>query len=467
MLLGDYSKIARVIEGFKDKTIAVVGIGISNLSVIRFLHNYGIKVTAFDRKCAEELGESYSELKELGTRLVLGPEYLDHLSEFDIIFKTPGLSPNAPQFQAALEKGALLMSEMQLFFELCDAPIVAVTGSDGKTTTTTLIGRICEEAGLDVFVGGNIGTPPLDKVEELSSDSIVILELSSFQLQVMKRSPKVAVVLNVTPNHLDVHASMEEYIDAKKNIYRYHGTKDYGIFNYDNDITRAMAEEHRGQTLCYSLGSEVLEGAFLKGTEIILRRNHEERVVMDMSDIRLRGMHNISNVLASVVATDVLGISFEHIRDAVRAFSGVEHRIEFVRELDGVKYFNDSIATSPARSIAGINAFDEPVILIAGGSDKNIDFKEFAEVVVEKVKTLVLMGSTAEKIENAVNYASDRQGREIPILRCESFKEAIETAHANAESGDVVLLSPACASFDMFESYVERGRLFKELVKEL
>lgn len=467
MLLGDCSKVAQVIEPLRHKKVAVVGIGISNLSVIRFLHKHGIKVTACDRKPAEELREVYTELKELGTRLELGSGYLDNLSEFDIIFKTPGLSPNSPQFEAALRKGAVLMSEMQLFFELCDARIVAVTGSDGKTTTTTLIGKICEEAGLDVFVGGNIGTPPLDRIEELSPDSIVVLELSSFQLQVMERSPQVALVLNVTPNHLDIHASMQEYIDAKKNIYKYQGRNDYGIFSYDNDITRCMAEEHRGHTLYFSLDCEVYEGAFLRGSDIILRRNHEDVVVMSVHDIQLRGLHNTANVLAAVAAVNALGIELDPIRNAVRGFTGVEHRIEFVRELDGVKYFNDSIGTSPARSIAGITSFDEPVVLIAGGSDKNIGFERFSEVVVKKVKTLVLIGNTAQKIESAVEYESKRVGIWVPILRCETFEEAIRSARNSAQPGDVVLLSPACASFDMFGSFAERGRIFKEIVGTL
>lgn len=467
VLLGDCSKVVRVIGSLKYKKIAVVGIGISNLSVIRFLHRHGINVTACDRKSAEELGEVYTELKELGSELMLGSGYLDNLSEFDIIFKTPGLSPDLPEFEAALRKGAVLMSEMQLFFELCDARIVAVTGSDGKTTTTTLIGRICEEAGLDVFVGGNIGTPPLDRIEELSPDGIVVLELSSFQLQVMEKSPQVALVLNVTPNHLDIHASMQEYIDAKKNIYKYQGRNDYGIFSHDNDITRNMAKEHHGHTLYFSLESEVCEGTFLSGSEIVFRRDHEDTAVMDIHDIQLRGLHNVANVLAAVAAANALGIELEPIRNAIREFTGVEHRIEFVRELDGVKYFNDSIGTSPARSIAGVNSFSEPVVLIAGGSDKNIGFERFAEVVVRKVKTLVLVGSTAQKIQSAVKHESEKVGIRLPVLRCETFEEAIQTARNSAEPGDVVLLSPACASFDMFKSYAERGRLFKDIVRKL
>lgn len=461
------SKVVDVIKRFKNKRIAVVGIGISNLSVIRFLHKYGIKVTACDKKSAEELGKIYEELKELGCEFVLGSEYLDCLREYDIIFKTPGLSLNIPQFQTVLQKGVELMSEMQLFFDLCDARIVGITGSDGKTTTTTLIGKICEEAGFEVFVGGNIGTPPLDRVEDLSPDSIVVLELSSFQLQVMKESPHVAVVLNVTPNHLDVHTTMGEYIEAKKNIYAHQGDNDYAIFGYDNEVTRSMARMRQRNTFCFSVDTEVSNGAFLKGTEIILRRDQKDVVVMDINDIRLRGRHNVANVMAAILATSVLNIELDSIRNTIRNFTGVSNRIEFVRELDGVKYFNDSSATSPSRSIAGINSFDEPLILIAGGSDKNVGFEEFAKVVGNKVKTLILIGNTADKIESAVKNENARTGRVLSVLRCKTFKEAIQSAKNSATPGDVVLLSPACASFDMFESYVQRGRLFKEIVEGL
>ncbi|MDE6108271.1 MAG: UDP-N-acetylmuramoyl-L-alanine--D-glutamate ligase, partial [Oscillospiraceae bacterium] len=394
----------------------------------------------------------------------LGEDYLEHLKGQDVIFRTPGLRPDLPQIQAAVEEGAILTSEMEAFFQVCPCPIIGVTGSDGKTTTTTIIAKLLEASGHTVHLGGNIGKPLLPEVSQMKEADIAVVELSSFQLMTMGISPHISVVTNLAPNHLDVHKSMEEYTEAKKNIFTYQTKQDCLILNTDNEITRSFAAIAAGETVLFS--RRVMpegNGVFLRNGAIWVRNDRGERQVLPCGDILLPGDHNVENYMAAIGAVDGL-VPDEVIRSFAKTFGGVEHRIELVRELDGVRYYNDSIASSPTRTMAGLKCFPEKVILIAGGYDKHIPVDVLGPAILEHVKLLILTGATSTKIRAATEEASGYQKGSPDIQEYEDFREAIEAARAAARPGDVVLLSPACASFDKFKNFMERGNTFKSIV---
>ena len=446
------------------KTAAVLGIGVSNTPLIELLCRSGVQVVACDKKSREALGERAAQLETLGARLCLGEHYLDDLRA-DVIFRTPGMRPDVPALLEAKARGSVVTSEMEIFFEVCPCTIIGVTGSDGKTTTTSIIAEMLRAAGKTVYLGGNIGHPLLCDAERMQPCDFAVVELSSFQLLDMKRSPHISVLTNLAPNHLDVHKDMDEYIAAKENIYLHQHEGDIAIFNEDNDITRELSNRAIARTRRFSRREEVADGAFLRGDEIVLRRDGREEAVMRLADIRLPGMHNVENYLAAVTALDGL-VPYEVMKETARTFAGVEHRIEPVRMLRGVQWYNDSIATSPTRAIAGLNAFDKKVILIAGGYDKHIPFAPLAPEVVQHVKLLILCGATADAIEKAVRDCPDYQGSP-EIVRCESLEDCVQTAYERAVSGDIVTLSPACAAFDRFANFMERGKAFKKLVMAL
>jgi UDP-N-acetylmuramoylalanine--D-glutamate ligase len=449
----------------REKSVAVIGIGVSNRPLIETLLRAGIRVTACDKKDRAALGGEADALEALGATLQLGPDYLKGLEQ-DIIFRTPGLRPDVPELAAAAQRGSTITSEMEVFFEVCPCPIIAVTGSDGKTTTTTIISELLKRAGKTVHVGGNIGHPLLTEAGEIQPEDIAVLELSSFQLMSMTHSPHIAVLTNLAPNHLDVHKDMAEYISAKENIFTHQSCKDIAIFNADNEITRQLSCKAVGSMRLFSRKEEVQDGVFLRGETIVARKNGAERVIMNTSDIRLPGVHNVENYLAAIAAVDGL-VPDETIRSFAREFSGVEHRIELVRTLRGVRYYNDSIASSPSRTIAGLRSFNQQVILIAGGYDKHIPFDVLGPEIVEHVKLLILCGATAEKIRQAVVSAPAYEEGKPEILTLNDFREAVETASRRAVDGDVVTLSPACAAFDQFKNFMERGKTYKEIVNSL
>lgn len=457
-------KVREFNQKIKGVKAAVIGIGVSNVPLIRFLTERGARVVAHDKRTAEQLGDTYKELSGLGVEFVLGDGYLDKIDEdVKIVFKTPGVRYDVPAIKAAVDKGAELSSEMELFFELCPAEIIAVTGSDGKTTTTSLINDMLTRGGYKCYLGGNIGTPLIYQVEEIKAEDKVVVELSSFQLHTMKKSPHIAVVTNVTPNHLDWHKDFQEYVDAKKAVFANQKEGDRAVFNYDNEITKGFYNE-TPNGVYFSRTNKIDNGYGLNGDMIALFEDGKvKRDILNVNDIYIPGVHNIENYMAAIAAVDGL-VSDEVIRATAKGFVGVPHRIEFVRELDGVKYYNDSIASSPARTTAGLNSFDKKVILIAGGYDKKIPFDDFGTVVNDKVKKLVLCGFTADKIEAAVKNADNYNAEALPIYKLTDFKEAVEKARAVAESGDVVILSPACASFDLFKNFEERGNTFKDIV---
>ena len=450
------------LDSIQDKSVAVVGIGVSNTPLLRLLLSRGIAVTACDRRTRQELGALADELEALGASLQLGEGYLDGLRQ-DIIFRTPGLRPDVPQLAEAVAQGSVLTSEMEVFFQVCPCPIIAVTGSDGKTTTTTIIAELLKKAGYTVHVGGNIGHPLLCEAGEMHSGDYAVLELSSFQLMTMTRSPHIAVVTNLAPNHLDMHRDMAEYVAAKENIFRHQKAGDVAIFNLDNAITRGQGESIPERAVYFSRQAEPEKGVFLRGNAILCRDEAGERTVMSTEDIKLPGVHNVENYMAAIAAVNGL-VEDAAIRDFARDFGGVEHRIELVRTYRGVRYYNDSIASSPSRTTAGLRSFREKVILIAGGYDKHIPFDALGSEIVEHVKLLVLCGATAAKIRTAVEGAEGYRPGHPEIVEVSPFRAAVEMARDMASDGDVVTLSPACAAFDQFKNFAERGKTFKAIV---
>ena len=456
--------IREYLLSLKNKTVAVLGIGVSNTPLISLLCKNGVKTVACDKKSRSALGETAAKLEAMGAELHLGERYLDDLSA-DVIFRTPGIRPDVPQLMAAREKGSVITSEMEVFFEVCPCTVIGVTGSDGKTTTTSIIAEMLRAAGKTVWLGGNIGHPLLCDTEKMKKDDIVVVELSSFQLQDMKRSPHIAVVTNLAPNHLDWHTGMEEYVAAKKNIFLHQGRDDILILNADNDASAPLFAQARGEVRYFSRKKEIENGAFLNGGTVFAAVDGRNLPVVEENHIKLPGQHNVENYMAALCA--LRDLVPPHIIDEVaRTFSGVEHRMEPVREVRGVRWYNDSIASSPTRTIAGLRAFEDKVILIAGGYDKQISFTPLAPEIIEHVKLLILCGATADAIEKAVRDCPDYHGTP-EIVRCESLPSCVETANARAQRGDIVTLSPACAAFDQFANFMERGRVFKELVNAL
>ncbi|HIT85295.1 MAG TPA: UDP-N-acetylmuramoyl-L-alanine--D-glutamate ligase [Candidatus Ornithomonoglobus intestinigallinarum] len=445
-------------QNIKGKRVTVVGIGISNLPLIKYLVRLGADVTACDRRTKEDLGKNYTELEDLGVKFSLGGDYLKNI-DAEIIFKTPGMRYDVPELVEARERGTVVTSEMEVFFDVCPAHITAVTGSDGKTTTTTLINEFLKRSGYKTWLGGNIGTPLLTRAGEMSAEDRVVLELSSFQLHTMRKSPKIAVITNISPNHLDVHKSYGEYIEAKKNIMLYQNESDILVVNADNEVTNEIGREARGTVRRFSRSDKTADYYIEDG--FICRRGEK---VLALDDISVPGMHNVENYMAAMAAAEGIA-SDESIVRTAKEFNGVEHRIEFVREINGVKYYNSSIDSSPNRTINTLRVFEgKPVILISGGKDKGIPYDEIGKPISDCVKTLILIGATTGKIEEAVKNAG---GKMPEIIKKDSYEEVVKCAREIARPGDIVLLSPASTSFDMFRNFEERGNLFKELVRGL
>ena len=446
----------RYFNSLQGKKIAVLGLGVSNRPLVRLLLEFGCDVTGCDKTPREKLDEEVLLLEREGCRLRVGGGYLDGV-EADVVFRTPGMHPGNPAIEALRRRGAEITSEMEVFFEVAPCFIVAVTGSDGKTTTTTLIAEMLKAEGKTVWLGGNIGTPLLPLCRQMKPEDYAVVELSSFQLMDMKRSPQRAVVTNLAPNHLDVHRDMEEYVQAKKNIFRFQNPGDLLVLNADNAITASFTG--RGETHFFSRKDRT--NCVWEENGVISRRGEK---VLASEEILIPGTHNVENYMAAIAAVDGL-VRDETICQVARNFGGVEHRIELVRVKDGVKFYNDSIASSPSRTIAGLRSFTQKVILIAGGYDKHIPYDVLGPEICAHVSKLFLCGATAGKIRAAVEQA---EGTEKPeITDCGDFENAVRTAAAAAKGGDIVLMSPASASFDQFKNFMVRGECFKRIVKEL
>ena len=420
----------------KGKKVAIIGLGISNIPLLSYLYSLECTVSVFDKREIEKLdSKAVKEIKQYNFNLYCGPDSMKNLKNFDVIFRSPSCRPDTKEILEEVQNGAVLTSEIEMLMQTCPATIIGITGSDGKTTTTNLIYHILKESGYNCYLGGNIGIPLFTKVKEMKKEDMVVLELSSFQLMDMQISPHISVITNISPNHLDIHKSYEEYIDAKKNIFKYQASNDILVINQDNEITKEFAKEAKGN---------------VKSCDNKLRRH-----ILNTNDILLRGVHNHENICSAIAATASL-VQPEIQAEAIRKFKGVEHRLEFIRQINDVKWYNDSIGTSPSRTIAGLNSFSEKIVLIAGGYDKHLDYEPIAKPIVDNVSKLILIGATAPKIQEAVEKELSKQEKEIPIYNCTTLKQTVEKAK-----------EVASASFDMFKNFEERGNIFKELVNNI
>ena len=454
------------------KRIAVIGFGVSNIPLVGYLLTLNTEITVFDKRTIDKLDkEKFEEYTLAGVNFSLGEEYLKKLVGFDYIFRSPSMRPDLPEVVQEVENGAILTSEIEMLIKLCPSKVIGITGSDGKTTTTTLIYKILKEEGYNCYLGGNIGYPLFSKIDEMKPEDIVVLELSSFQLMTFKESPHVAVVTNVSPNHLDIHKDYDEYINAKKRIFQYQKENDLVVLNNDNEITKSFAENAKGRVRFFSSTVELQNGVIYSDEDetIYICENGDKRPVIKASEIKLIGKHNFENCCTAIAAIKDI-VSVTSIRNVLTTFNGVEHRNELVRVVNGVTWRNDSIGSSPSRTIAGLRSFKDKVVLIAGGYDKHLDYTELGKYIVTCVKALVLVGQTSQKIKDATLNAmkeSFLSEDELPIFECTTLEEAVNEAADIASSGDSVFFSPASASFDMFKNFEERGNKFKELVNKL
>lgn len=462
-------KLAEFNHYLSGRRVAVIGLGVSNLPLIDYLYELKAQVTVFDRTEIKDLSKTFiRKITNYGMGMSFGENYLEELVGFDIIFRSPSCLPTTPALIAEAERGAIITTEIEMVIELCPGKVIGITGSDGKTTTTTLISEILKAKEHHVFLGGNIGTPLFTQISEMTPEDMIVLELSSFQLMDMKISPHIAVITNITPNHLDKHSDMEEYINAKKNIFKYQDEGGLLVLNYDNEITREFEKEAKGRVVFFSSKNKLPNGYIVDDNKIKYCENGLRSHMLDTKEMKIRGTHNFENAAAALIATKDL-VDAKTACEAILAFKGVEHRLELVVETkDRIKWYNDSVSSSPTRTIAGLNAFSlRNIILIAGGYDKNLDYTPLAKPIVDNCKELILLGATSGKIEKAVKAELKNQNKKLKIHKCTDLKETVEKAKEIAVQGDVVLFSPASASFDMFKNFAERGKMFKKYVKEI
>ncbi len=472
-------------EGLAEKRVVVLGLARQGMALARFLVQAGAEVTVSDLQDEAVLADRLAELAGLPIRYVLGEHPSSLLDRADLLCLSGGVSLDTPIVLEAQQRSIPLSNDAQLFLERCPAPVIGITGSAGKTTTTALVGEMCRVAGLSTWVGGNIGNPLIADLGRMGPDDWGVMELSSFQLEVMTVSPHVAAVLNITPNHLDRHETMEAYVAAKRNIVAHQGAGDFALLGYDDANARSLALDTAAHLLWFSCGAEVDEGAFKTNGELTLRlgdtlgpsQGGVDRAICQASEVRLRGRHNLLNVLAACALAGVVGVPVEAMRQVATTFTGVEHRLELVRELNGVRWYDDSIATAPERSVAALRSFEEPIVLLAGGRDKNLPWDGFAEETAQRVRQVITFGEAGPMIARVVEekLAGGQGGRAAGglgerlegITRVGTLEEAVEMAARLARPGDVVLLSPGGTSFDAFRDFAERGDRFKELVRQL
>ena len=460
-------KLIEFEEYIKNRKVAIIGLGVSNLPLIDYFHDKKSIVTVFDSR---EIGEIPKEIIDKVTNyameMSLGKSYLNKLHGFDLILRSPSCLPTVPELEEEANRGAIVTTEVELLMKMCPAQIIGVTGSDGKTTTTTLIYEILKKAGYNCYVGGNIGIPLFTKLHEIMPDDKVVLELSSFQLMGIEVSPSISVITNITPNHLNVHKDYEEYIEAKKNIFKYQDRDGIVILNYDNEITRDCSAEVKGNIIFFS-SKEKLDNGYIVDDDVIKEFDDKLRKhIIGTKELTIRGKHNYENICAAIAATKTL-VDVSTAIEVIKTFPGVEHRIEFVKEINGVKWYNDSASSTPSRTISGLNAFDEEVVLIAGGADKNLDYTPLAKPILDKVKTLILMGQTSGKIFDVVKEAEESENKELNIYMVNSLSQAVILAKRYSLPGQIVLFSPASTSFDMFKNMYDRGQKFKDIVNKM
>ena len=480
-------KLEEFNKKLQSSKIAVIGLGVSNIPLIKYLKNINANVVVFDKREIEKIDNNIIKyLRENNIVGNFGENYLENLKGFDIIFRSPSCRPDTQELLDEKKRGAIITSEIEMVVKLCPGKVIGITGSDGKTTTTSLIYEILKKANYSCYLGGNIGTPLFDKLPDMKKEDIIVLELSSFQLMDMEVSPNISVITNITPNHLDIHKSYEEYIDSKKNIFKFQTENDILVLNYNNEIVKNFEKEAKGKVVFFSKEDKLENGVMFNDDIIKYAENGIRRQLLNVKDVKLRGKHNYENICTAIAATYTLA-DFDVIVEAVKEFKGVEHRLEFVKNINGVKWYNDSIGSSPTRTMAGLRAFEEDIILIAGGYDKHLDYEPLAVPILEKVSTLILLGQTAKKIENSVKneieklngeiygennyqilkYNLNKEEKVIKLYMVNSLEETVEIANKEATDKDVVLFSPASASFDMFKNFMERGEKFKNLVNNI
>ena len=451
------------IDYLRGKRIGVIGFGVSNQPLVRVLLRNGCDVTVCDRRERAQLGAAGDEAAAQGAKFALGADYLEHL-DFDVIFRTPGVLPIVPQLRKAAQNGAILTSEMEAFCNLCPCRILAITGSDGKTTTSTITAELLRAQGYTVHLGGNIGTPLFDRIADIRPDDFAVLELSSFQLHSMHCAPDVAIITNISPNHLDVHPDLEDYVSAKCSIYRGQRPDGVLVLNARDAHTPRFAAEAPGSVRYFSSIGPVENGVYCSDGVIYRAHGGKAEKLIDVSDIRIPGAHNVENYMAAFAATD--GLVGQCVQVA-RSFAGVPHRMERIRELNGITFINDSIASSPTRTIAGLHALPKPPVIILGGHDKHIPFDELGDEICLHAKAAVVVGETAQRIAAAIRGSKFYDPGKLPLVEAQDFRAAVETAYRLAQPGDTVTLSPACSSFDFFKNFAERGDTFRAIVESL
>ena len=457
------------IKDWKNKKVAVLGFGIEGIETVRFLHKNGASIYILDKRQKENLDQDLTtEANSLGARFVVGKEYLKNLTDYDVIVRSPGVKRLLPELLSAEKEGVVITSHIKLFFDLCHAKIIGVTGTKGKGTTSSLIYQMLKADGRDVYLGGNIGVPPLSFLNKLQESSWAVLELSSFQLQDLDKSPHIAVMLMVTNEHMDHHATHEEYVEAKRNILRFQSAEDFAVINRDYPASNESDIHTNAKVFYVSRERETDNGCFAVGGKIVVNRNGNDDEIIKTSEIALPGKHNLENVCAAVMAARLADVNTKHIISVLKSFTGLEHRLEKVREVNGVTYYDDSFSTTPETTIAAIEAFAQPKILILGGSSKSSDFSELGKVIreSESIKAIIGIGDEWDRIASELRTQNLEQ-RTLLVEGATNMHQIIQAAAKIAQKGDVVLLSPACASFDMFKNYKDRGEQFKREVRRL
>ena len=461
------SKLEEFNRYINGKKVAIIGLGVSNLPLLDYLYENKARVTVFDNKELEKIEDDViNKINNYNFEYFFGDKALENLRNFNLIFRSPSVLPTNPYLVEESNRGAIVTTEIELLMKMCPCKIVGITGSDGKTTTTSLINAILREGGYKTHLGGNIGMPLFTKLPQIEPNDILVLELSSFQLMGMEVSPNISVITNITPNHLNIHKDYEEYIDSKKNIFKYQSSNDLLILNYDNEITRNCSKEAKGKVVFFSSKEKLSNGYIVDGNIIKKCEDGVRLHILNTDEVILRGNHNYQNIATALAATEGL-VDLDKAIKAIKEFEPVEHRIEFVKELNNVKWYNDSASSSPTRTISGLNAFHEGIVLIAGGYDKNLDYTPIAKPIVDKVKTLILLGQTSGKIFEVVKKELEVENKKLDIHLCNNLKDSVNLAKKLAKPGEVVLFSPASASFDQFKDFADRGRQFKSLVNNL
>ena len=454
-------------KNLKGLKVAVIGLGVSNIPLIDYLKEKQVDVTVFDDREEEKIDmKVMNKLKQYGFKYFLGKGNLENLKGFDLIFRSPSCMPTKTELVAEKQRGAIVTTEIEQLMKMAPCKIIGITGSDGKTTTTSLTYEILKDAGYNVYLGGNIGIPLFTKLNEIKPEDVIVLELSSFQLMEMEISPEIAAITNITPNHLNIHKDYQEYIDAKKNIFMKQGENGVVVLNADNELTNTCKNEANGKVIMFSSTQKLENGYIIEDGIIKKCEDGIRRHIVNTSDLKLKGIHNFQNVCTALALTENL-VDTDNAIEIIKEFSGVHHRLELVRTIDGVEWYNDSASTSPTRGISALNSFtNKEIVLIAGGADKNLDYTPIGKPIVDKVNSLILIGQTAPKIYDAVKNELEIQNKKLDIHMCETFEQSLELAKRIAKSGQVVLFSPASTSFDMFKDMYDRGDKFKEAVNK-